>query len=131
MRPARQRVLVVTDKPEVHQMVAEFLGGEGFEVIEAINGLEALWHVKGQRPDAVVLDLRTPRLGGLEALRRVLILDPGLKVVVMTVHPEDIPGQAASLGAAAVLAAPFELRELLNAPRSETLPPGVRAEPPG
>jgi len=112
-------------------MVAEFLGGEGFEVIEAINGLEALWHVKGQRPDAVVLDLRTPRLGGLEALRRVLILDPGLKVVVMTVHPEDIRGQAVSLGAAAVLAAPFEMRELLNALRSETPPTGVRAQPTG
>lgn len=110
-------------------MVAEFLGGEGFEVIEAINGLEALWHVKGERPDAVVLDLRTPRLGGLEALRRVLILDPGLKVVVMTAHPEDIGEQAASLGAAAVLAAPFEMRKLLYALRSETRPPGVRAQP--
>src|SRR5437667_11793815 len=131
MRPARQRVLVVTDKPEVHQMVAEFLGGEGFEVIEAINGLEALWHVKGERPDAVVLALRTPRLGGLEGLRRVLSLDPGLKVVVMTVHPEDIREQAVSLGAAAVLAAPFEMRELLNALRSETPPTGVRAQSTG
>ena len=112
-------------------MVAAFLGGEGFEVIEAINGLEALWHVKGERPDAVVLDLRTPRLGGLEALRRVLILDPGLKVVVMTVHPEDIREQAVSLGAVAVLAAPFEMRELLNALRSETPPTGVRAQPTG
>src|SRR5437867_11831703 len=129
MRPARQRVLVVTDKPEVHQMVAEFLGGEGFEVIEAINGLEALWHVKGERPDAVVLDLRTPRLGGLEALRRVLILDPELKVVVMTVHPEDIREQAGSLGAPAVLAAPFEMRELLNALLPETAPTRVRAQP--
>jgi len=122
---------VVTDKPEVHQMVAAFLGGEGFEVIGAINGLEALWHVKGERPDAVVLDLRTPRLGGLEALRRVLILDPGLKVVVMTAHPEDIREQAVSLGAAAVLAAPFEMPELLNALRSETRPPGVRAQSTG
>ena len=112
-------------------MVAAFLGGEGFEVIEAINGLEALWHVKGERPDAVVLDLRTPRLGGLEALRRVLILDPGLKVVVMTVHPEDIREQAVSLGAVAVLAAPFEMRELLNALRSETPPTGVRAQSTG
>jgi len=112
-------------------MVAEFLGGEGFEVTAAINGLEALWHVKGERPDAVVLDLRTPRLGGLEALRRVLILDPGLKVVVMTVHPEDIREQAVSLGAVAVLAAPFEMRELLNALRSETPLTGVRAQSTG
>src|SRR5437667_60313 len=98
MRPARPRVLVVTDKPEVHQMVAAFLGGEGFEVIEAINGLEALWQVKGERPDAGVLDLRPPRLGGLEAWRRVLILDPRIKVVVMTVHAEAARDQGVSSG---------------------------------
>ena len=61
-----------------------------------------------------------PRLGGLEALRRIRILDPGLKVVIMTANPEDIREEATSLGAAAVLAKPFERRELLQAFRSET-----------
>jgi len=42
----------------------------------------------------VMLDLRMPRLGGLEALRRIRILDPGLKVVIMTANPEDIRGGA-------------------------------------
>ena len=117
------------DEPEVRQMVANFLRGEGFEVVEVSNGIEALWRVKSERPDAVVLDLRMPRLGGLEALRRIRILDPGLKVVIMTAYPEDIREQAASLGAAAVLAKPFELHVLLHALRSETLPTGIPARP--
>jgi CheY-like chemotaxis protein len=128
MRPARQRVLVVDGQPEVRQMVAEFLCGEGFEIIEATNGLEALLHVKRERLDAVVLDVRMPRLGGLEALRRVRILDPGLKVIIMTANPEDIREQAASLGAAAVLAKPLEKRELLYALQSETMSTAVPAQ---
>lgn len=119
---------MVDNQPAVRQMVAEFLSGEGFETIEATNGLEALLHVKRERLDAVVLDLRMPRLGGLEALTRVRILDPGLKVVIMTVHPEEIREQAALLGAAAVLAKPLEKRELLHALQSETTSTGVPAQ---
>jgi two-component system response regulator (stage 0 sporulation protein F) len=125
MRSARQRVLVVDDKPAVRQMVADVLREEGFEVVEATNGVEALWRLKSERMDAAVLDLRMPRLGGLEALRRIRALDPGLKVVIMTSYPEAIREQAASLGAAAVLAKPFEMRELLQALGSETTPTAV------
>src|SRR5438128_2470692 len=112
MRPARQRVLVVDDKPTVRQMVAAFLGGEGVDVLEATNGLEALLRIKRERPDVVLLDLGIPRLGGLEALRRIRILDPGLKVVILTANPEHIREQATSIGAAAVLGALPSIRAL-------------------
>jgi len=127
MRPIRQKVLVVDDKPALRQMVAGFLSGEGVEVLEATNGLEALLRIKRERPDVVMLDLRMPRLGGLEALRRIRILDPALKVVIMTANPQDIREQATALGAAAVLAKPFERRELLQALRSETTSTAVPA----
>ena len=63
-----ETVLVVDDDPEVRAALGEYLRSEGFEVLEAENGLEALVHVKRARPRAVVLDLMMPRLGGLEAL---------------------------------------------------------------
>jgi CheY-like chemotaxis protein len=129
MRPIRRKALVVDDKPVVRRMVADFLGGEGVEVLEATNGLEALLRIKRERPDVVILDLRMPRLGGLEALRRIRILDPGLKVVIMTTNPQDIREQATSLGAAAVLPKPFERHELLQALRSEPTPTAVPVEP--
>lgn len=116
---------MVDDKPAVLQKVAEFLSEEGFEVIEATSGLEAFRYLKRERPDAVVLDLGMPRLGGLEALRRVRVLDPALTVVIVTDDPEDIRERAVSLGAAAVLGRPLAMRELLNALRSERMPTGV------
>src|SRR2546425_756101 len=129
MRLPGRKVLVVDDTPTVRQTVGDFLSQEGFEVVEATNGLEALQAVKYERPDAVVLDLRMPRLGGLEALKRMRILDPALTVVIMTAYPEDIREPAASLGAAAVLSKPFEMHELLHALRSETTPRSVTVQP--
>jgi DNA-binding response OmpR family regulator len=128
MPPARRTILVVDDQPEVRQMVTDFLCVEGFAVLEATNGLEAFWRVRSERPDAVVLDLRMPGLGGLETLRRIRILDPGLRVVIMTAYPEDIREQAVPLGVAAVLTKPFEMRELLHALQSESMPTRVPAQ---
>ena len=62
----------------------------GFDVLAASNGLEALLYVKRERPDAVVLDLMMPRLGGVEALERIHSFNPGIRVLVVTgnIDPE-------------------------------------------
>jgi CheY-like chemotaxis protein len=57
-------VLIADDESDLREILVEYLGGRGFEVIEAANGLETLLQVKRRRPGAVVLDLRMPRLGG-------------------------------------------------------------------
>ena len=64
------RILVVDDDRDVRETVVEFLRGEGFDVVEAANGLEALVQVKRARPSGIVLDLLMPRLGGLDAIKR-------------------------------------------------------------
>ena len=81
---ARGTVLIVDDDPEVRAMLAEYLAGDGYVVAQAADGLEALLHVRRARPRAVVLDLMMPRLGGLEALKRIRALDPTIGVVVVT-----------------------------------------------
>jgi CheY-like chemotaxis protein len=109
------RVLVVDDEPEVRGAVSEFLAFNDMEVLEAANGLEALLQVKRARPDAVVLDLRMPRLGGIETLKRIRRLDPNVVVVVVSGNIEDdAHRQAVALGARAVLTKPVMLPDLVD-----------------
>jgi CheY-like chemotaxis protein len=109
------RVLVVDDEPQVRAAVSEFLEWSGMEVLEATNGLEALLKVKRERPDAIVLDLRMPRLGGIDALKRIRRLAPNILVAVVTGDiDEQIHGQALGLGARAVLTKPVMLPDLVE-----------------
>src|SRR2546428_14045143 len=83
-RPA----LVVDDDPEARKVLRDFLRLRGLAVLEAQNGLEALLSMKQHRPGVVVLDLNMPRLGGLEALKRIRPFDPTTRVAVATEDPD-------------------------------------------
>jgi DNA-binding response OmpR family regulator len=109
-------VVVADDDPDVRELVAEYLEIHGFEVLQAANGLEALLQVKRMRPGAVVLDLQMPRLGGLDALRRIRAFDPTIAVVVATAETDaDVHRQALAFGAVAVLVKPVAPADLLAA----------------
>ena len=95
-----KKVLVVDDDQDMRAAVAEFLNMQGFEVVEASNGLEALLQVKRLRPYGVVLDIMMPRLGGLQALQHIRAFDPRIRVVVVSgVADADLLRQAALAGA--------------------------------
>jgi len=122
---AKGTVLIVDDDPEVRAMLAEYLAGDGYVVAQAADGLEALLHVRRARPRAVVLDLMMPRLGGLEALKRIRALDPTIGVVVVTgVQDVELQRQALELGALAVFGKPISPEALAQA-----LAPGERPTP--
>src|SRR5881628_3929575 len=84
------RVLIADDDADVREVLVESFRDAGFDVLQAANGLEALLCVKRDRPDAVVLDLMMPRLGGVEALKRIHAFNPGIRVLVVTgaIDPE-------------------------------------------
>jgi DNA-binding response OmpR family regulator len=126
----RRKALVVDDDTDVRETLAEQLTMHGFEVLTAGNGLEALLHVKRQRPAVVVLDVMMPRLGGLEALRRIRALHPEAKVVIVSGHPEgEVRRQALALGAAGVLEKPVSLPDLLVALGETERPARTHTEP--
>ncbi len=109
-----RRVLVVDDDAEIRALVSEYLTLHGLEVLEATNGLEALLHFKRSRPAGVMLDLRMPRLGGLDALKRMVAFDPAVHVVVVTGEVDaELRRQAVALGAKAALRKPIDLPDLL------------------
>lgn len=109
----RGLALVADDDSEFAAILCEYLTLSGFEVRQAAHGLEALLVVKRDRPRLVLLDLHMPRLGGLDALRRIRVFDPTVKVVVVTGDSDpELQRQALALGAAQVLLKPMNPLDL-------------------
>jgi len=108
-------VLVVDDDPGIRESVTEVLSTEGYRVLEAADGVEALNRLDGLDGRCVVLlDLAMPRMNGLELLSE-LSGRPGFErfpVVVMSAnaHPDEL----AFPQVVALLRKPFELDELLS-----------------
>jgi len=107
------KVLIVDDEEELRMILSEQLRQHGLEILEAANGLEGLWQVKHEHPDVIVLDLTMPRLGGIEALKRIHTFDPEIKVIVLTASEDPREHQRArSLGASDVYTKPYDLEQL-------------------
>jgi DNA-binding NtrC family response regulator len=80
------RLLLVEDKAELRQMLKLALGKAGFVVTEAADGSEGARLIASQPFTIVLTDLKLPGLSGLELLRKVQEVDPGIPVVVMTAY---------------------------------------------
>jgi DNA-binding NarL/FixJ family response regulator len=85
------RVLIVDDQDIVRQGLGVILGhSPGIEVAGyAADGLEALQQVGALRPEVVLMDLKMPRLNGIQATARITREFPGVRVVVLTTYDED------------------------------------------
>src|SRR5678815_2664641 len=83
------RILIVDDDHTVRDMLAEFFTERGYEVVTAPSGAEALRGLSETRPDLVLLDIRMPGLDGVETLRRLRTVAPGISVIMVTAN-EDV-----------------------------------------
>jgi CheY-like chemotaxis protein len=107
------RVLVVDDEPDARELLQEFLAGKGYEVLTASDGEEALQKVKAERPHLIFLDVRMPKMDGLEVLKRVREIDREVGVIMVTaVKEEEIGRQALQLGAFDYITKPLDLQYL-------------------
>jgi CheY-like chemotaxis protein len=107
-------ILVVDDDPTILVTVCEALDLEGFPVVTATNGAEALEAVDRDDPSLVLLDMRMPVLDGWGFMGAVRERGLSLSVVVM-IAAADARRWAREIGAQGVLAKPFELDELFSA----------------
>src|SRR5919199_2490862 len=83
-------VLLVDDHDVFRQGLAKLLRDEGFEIVgEAADGEEAVRLVRRLAPDVVVMDLRLPKLSGLEAIRRIAVEGPSTRVLVLTISADE------------------------------------------
>jgi CheY-like chemotaxis protein len=125
------RVLIADDDADVREVLVESFRQAGFDVLQAANGLEALLCVKRDRPDAVVLDLMMPRLGGVEALKRIHAFNPGIRALVVTgALDSELHRQATLAGAAGVFAKPVTAAILVAALSGPAPTPAPQAAPP-
>lgn len=110
------RVLVVDDRPEMAEMIAEDLCGRGYDGVALSSGQDALRILQTERVDALVTDVRMPDINGLALLRASLRLDPSRPVIVMTAYETlDNAMEANGEGAYKYLIKPFRLEELAQA----------------
>ena len=128
----RRRVLLAEDDAALRPLIASALRGDGYEVLEARDGLELLANVEstlaewGPRPEGVLIisDVQMPGLGGLDVLAILRCAFWAAPVILITAFgDEETHAEAHELGAAAVFDKPFDLDELRSVAH-EAMPPG-------
>jgi CheY-like chemotaxis protein len=113
---SRACVLFVEDDGDVREAVSEALQDEGYEVVGARDGVDALGHLgSGLKPELIILDLSMPRMSGPE-LGKHLAGQPSLNQVPVVVMSADTGGrnQAKAMGALAFLKKPINLQHLFS-----------------
>jgi two-component system, NtrC family, response regulator AtoC len=123
------KVLVVDDDAGFRRALSLILGDAGYEVSVAADGVEGLERARREGPDAVLTDVRMPRLGGLELVRQLREGGSTAPVLVMTAYGSmDLAVEALRLGASDYLAKPFGAPELLLAIRKAEARQALRGE---
>ncbi len=110
--PPKYTILVVDDEELVRKMVVTFLSKLGHSCLTAIDGVDALGKMKGNKIDAVVTDIKMPNMDGMGLISEVLTKYPGIPIMVMTAFEEEYSaGIAISVGAREFIKKPFSLDE--------------------
>jgi two-component system chemotaxis response regulator CheY len=111
------RVLVVDDAVFMRKMVSDALAGGGHEVVgEAANGQEAVERYQELQPEVTTLDITMPELDGISALKAILDLDPGARVVMCSaLGQESKVLEAVKAGARDFVVKPFQPERVLEA----------------
>jgi AmiR/NasT family two-component response regulator len=110
------RVLIAEDETIIRLDLKELLERAGFDVCaEARDGIEAVELARSEEPDVAVLDVKMPRLDGIEAARRILDERP-IPIVMLTAYgQEELVSRAVEAGVFGYLVKPFREQDLLPA----------------
>jgi DNA-binding response OmpR family regulator len=113
MNNMAQTILVIDDEAKLRDLLHVYLEQEGYRVVEASNGREALYVARVEKPDLVILDQMMPEMGGYEFMR-AFAKEADTPVILLTAKVDDqdkILGL--ELGADDYVTKPFNVRELI------------------
>jgi len=98
-------ILIADDKPRMRRMIRGLLESHpGWNVREAVDGVQAVARAMQEKPDVVVLDLAMPELNGLEAARQISSVLPGMPIFLNTLYASpQIEREAERLGVQRVI----------------------------
>jgi two-component system cell cycle response regulator DivK len=111
-----QRILVIEDTEDNRQIIRDLLTSAGYEMIEAVDGIEGVATAEREKPDLILMDIQLPGIDGYEATRRIRKLPELAKVPIIAVTSYALSGDEAKTRAAGCdgyVAKPFSPRQLL------------------
>lgn len=111
----RKRILVVDDNTEFCENITDILELEGYETIEIYDGFDALDAVKEDGFDLVLMDVKMPKMDGVETFRRLKEISPRLPVIMMTAFMvEDLVRLSLQEGIFGAFLKPLNLKRLFS-----------------
>jgi two-component system, response regulator, stage 0 sporulation protein F len=114
----KEKILIVDDQFGIRILLNEVFQKEGYQTFQAANGIQALDIVTKHDPDLVLLDMKIPGMDGIEILKRMKVIDPDIRVIIMTAYGElDMIQEAKNLGAITHFAKPFDIDDIRTAVR--------------
>jgi two-component system, chemotaxis family, chemotaxis protein CheY len=109
-------ILVVDDAMFMRKKCAQVLSQNGYNVVEAGNGVEAVGKYKEARPDGVLLDITMPDMDGLQTLKEILKMDPTARVSMCSaMGQQSMVIEALKTGARDFVVKPFDVARVLGA----------------
>jgi len=114
------KILIVDDEPEMVEELKEILESEGYIVDSAFNGEEALLKFNKGGINLVLLDIKMPRMNGVEVYRKMRKINSSIPIIIVTgSFAKKNAEQILQEGADAIIYKPFEVEELLTLIRKE------------
>ena len=116
LSPSEATILLAEDNEITIEVLGEFLASQGYEVVLARNGLEAVELARQEKPDFILMDIQMPGMDGLEAIRRIRAEQPqGRAPVIVAVTALVMPGdqeRCLNAGANAYISKPISFKDL-------------------
>ncbi|MDD5303174.1 MAG: response regulator [Elusimicrobia bacterium] len=113
--PTAPSILVVDDDKNQRNMLAFALRDKGYVVVAVDSGAQALEHAKIHVFDAAVCDIMMPGINGVDTLKQLKLVQPGLPVIMATAYATNALAAASmQSGAYGYIAKPYELKELFS-----------------
>jgi len=110
------KVLIVDDAQFMRLRCSRLLTENGYETVEAQNGVQAVDMYQKEQPDVVLMDITMPEMDGLTALRKIKELDPNARIAMLTaLGQQGIVLEAIKAGARDFVVKPFEAERVLSA----------------
>jgi two-component system chemotaxis response regulator CheY len=111
------KILVVDDAQFMRMMLKNILSGAGYDIVgEGENGVQAIEKYKDLKPDLVVMDMIMPEMGGIDAVREIVKLDPGARVLMCSAMGQQaLVVEAIQVGARDFIVKPFQPAGVLEA----------------